>query len=126
MKTLIFSLITTCLLMSCQNNNLKKDTSILGDWDAHLSHNGKPYVLKAHFGSDNSYDGFTDGKLFVTGKYTIDGDVMTISDSLCNEQYEGKYKIAFFAQDSLRFSVIEDTCKMRNQGINGLAVKKLQ
>lgn len=125
MKILIFSLITTCLLMSCQNNNSKTDTAIIGDWDARLSHNGKPYVLKAHFGADNTYDGFTDGKLFVTGKYTIDGDVMIISDSLCNEQYKGKYKIAFFAQDSLRFSVIEDTCKMRNQGINGLAVKRL-
>ncbi|MCE7060230.1 hypothetical protein [Dyadobacter sp. CY343] len=77
------------------------------------------------FRADSTYDGIVNGKAFTTGRYFIKNDIISVSDNGCNLAYYGTYKLKYYAQDSLLFTAISDTCKERYQGANGLACKKL-
>ncbi|CAG5074733.1 hypothetical protein DYBT9623_05421 [Dyadobacter sp. CECT 9623] len=77
------------------------------------------------FRADSTYDGIVNGKAFTTGRYFIKNDTISVSDNGCNLAYYGTYKLNYYAQDSLLFTAISDTCKERYQGANGLACKKL-
>jgi hypothetical protein len=77
------------------------------------------------FRADSTYDGIVNGKAFTTGRYFIKNDTISVSDNGCDLAYYGTYKLKYYAQDSLLFTAISDTCKERYQGANGLACKKL-
>ncbi|MCF0049027.1 hypothetical protein LXM25_03090 [Dyadobacter sp. LJ53] len=77
------------------------------------------------FRADSTYDGIVNGKAFTNGRYFIKNDTISVSDNGCNLAYYGTYKLKYYAQDSLLFTAISDTCQERYQGANGLACKKL-
>jgi hypothetical protein len=77
------------------------------------------------FRADSTYDGIVNGKAFTTGRYFIKNDTISVSDNGCNLAYYGTYKLKYYAQDSLLFTAVSDTCQERYQGANGLACKKL-
>ncbi|MCF2494050.1 hypothetical protein [Dyadobacter chenhuakuii] len=98
---------------------------IVGRWQRiQKSPNGDINLLFV-FRADSTYDGIVNGKAFTTGRYFIKNDTISVSDNGCNLAYYGTYKLKYYAQDSLLFTAISDTCQERYQGANGLACKKL-
>ena len=80
-------------------------------------------LLLVNFRADGSYDAFINGKTFTSGKYTYQQPDFTISDGLCNLNYAGTYKLSFYSgTDSIRFEVVQDTCRSRRQGTAGLTL----
>ena len=101
------------------------DNRILGRWNRITKTPDGPIDLTFVFRTDSTYDGMVNGKAFITGKYYIKNDTMSISDNSCDLSYFGTYRLKYFAKDSLLFTAISDTCKQRYEGANGLACKKL-
>ncbi|MBC3785650.1 hypothetical protein [Spirosoma utsteinense] len=58
------------------------------------------------------------GKAFSSGRYYVRQDTVGILGGSCNLKYSGTYKMSFFAQDSVRWTVIQDTCGGRRGGTN--------
>ena len=49
-----------------------------------------------------------------------------LNDANCHVNYHGRYRFSFLAGDSLRFSVVEDTCRARRMGMDGIGWKRLK
>ncbi|GAB3320011.1 hypothetical protein GCM10027299_13300 [Larkinella ripae] len=78
------------------------------------------------FRSDGTNDIFINGKTFVSGKYYIRQDTLRYADPLCNMAYYGTYKLDFFAPDSLRLTVLEDTCRGRRRGFDRVTLGRMK
>ncbi|HEX8658514.1 MAG TPA: hypothetical protein VF690_13300 [Hymenobacter sp.] len=84
-------------------------------------------VLLANFRPDGTYDAFYNGKSFVSGKYTLKQDDFAISDGSCNVNYFGTYKLNFYSStDSIRFTLVQDTCRSRSRGTAGLTMGRVK
>ena len=61
------------------------------------------------------------GKLFSSGKSRFKKDTLEEFDPICNAEdyYYSTYKVNFFEGDSMRFTVIEDSCEPRRLGLDG-------
>ena len=101
------------------------DNRIVGRWQKIQKSPDGNINLVFVFRADSTYDGIVNGKAFTTGRYFIKNDTISVSDNGCNLAYYGTYKLKYYAQDSLLFTAISDTCQERYQGANGLACKKL-
>ncbi|SDH15051.1 hypothetical protein [Mucilaginibacter gossypii] len=100
---------------------------LVGKWENSGVFKGDPYKFLAIFRANGSFDGFMNNKEFVSGTYHMNHDTLYMSDPTCNAKYEGKYKVEFFGQlDSLKFHVIQDTCKGRVEGTNGFLFKRVR
>ncbi|HEY9197239.1 MAG TPA: hypothetical protein VIM77_13275 [Mucilaginibacter sp.] len=119
-----FSILMAMLCMALSftyDNNL-----LVGKWEYSSTQPGGPFKLLAIFRANGTFDGFINKKEFVSGTYHMKQDTLYISDPTCNAQYEGIYKVEFFGQrDSLKFHVIQDTCKGRRQGTNGFLFRNV-
>lgn len=125
MKNALVILAVIGFCASCNSNAHKEpEHTLLGNWDSHSMYEGNPFVLEARFKPSGDYDGFGNGKHFVTGKYRLAGDTLFLKDALCNLDYEGVYTLTYF-KDSIRFDVIEDTCMQRNNGTNKVAMGRI-
>jgi hypothetical protein len=124
----LFALASTCLLLAaCASGGAASDVSALvGKYQSEQS--------IAIFNADGSFTGTTpDGKEWVRGTYTVDGDTMTMVDTwedtqVLTERCEGiagryAWKID---NDTLTAQAIEDTCKGRAETINGMAWKRVR
>lgn len=96
---------------------------LIGRWQNRFP-NG--VFVGAVFRSDSSYDGFRNGKAFVSGKYYVRQDTFAIADGGCGLAYYGTYKLAFLANDSVRFTAIQDTCRGRRRGSDGLTLGRIK
>lgn len=124
MKNGIIRLICLAVLLTIVSFISSQDP-IVGRWQRiQKSPNGDINLIFV-FRSDSTYDGIVNGKAFTTGRYFIKNDTISVSDNGCNLAYYGTYKLKYYAQDSLLFTAISDTCQERYQGANGLACKKL-
>jgi hypothetical protein len=47
-------------------------------------------------------------------------------DDNCGMQVAGKYKLNFYTEDSLSFSLIEDSCTERAGEVNGGVIKRIK
>ena len=125
MKNVIKILAVMIFCASCRSSTMKQPKhDIVGKWDAHNTYQGKSYVLEARFKPGGDYDGFGNGKHFVSGKYRLAGDTIFFKDGLCNMAYEGAYTLTYF-EDSIRFNVIEDTCMQRKNGSDKVAMGRI-
>ena len=96
---------------------------LVGRWQRKLA-NGT--VLLANFRPDGSYDAFVNGKAFANGNYTLQQDAFTLSDGQCDLRYAGTYTLGFYSgTDSIRFTVVQDTCRDRRRAIDGLRMGRL-
>jgi hypothetical protein len=99
---------------------------LVGKWEYSSTQQGSPFKLLAIFRANGTFDGFINKKEFVSGAYHMKHDTLYISDPTCNAQYNGIYKVEFFGQhDSLKFHVIQDTCKGRREGTDGFLFKNV-
>ena len=60
-------------------------------------------------------------KLFSSGKSRFMNDTLEEFDPIYNAKgnYYSTYKVDFFEGDSMRFTVVEDSCKSRRLGLDG-------
>lgn len=88
---------------------------LTGRWETKLSVTGN--VTGVVFNEDGSFEGYVNKKPFVTGTYTLQDSLITITDNGCNG-IQGTYKAVFFSNDdSLRFQAISDDCTERQRGM---------
>ena len=66
------------------------------------------------------------GKDFAKGQYRVQNGIYDLNDANCHVNYHGRYRFSFLAGDSLRFSVVEDTCRARRMGMDGIGWKRLK
>jgi len=126
MKQLLTLLGTVIILSACNNAAEKQpEHNIVGEWDAHLENQGKPYLVIGRFKDNGTYDAFIDGKLIVSGKYRTTGDSIYFRDGSCDMEYEGLYKLTYY-EDSVRFNMLQDTCQERINGSDGVAMKRVK
>jgi hypothetical protein len=109
-KALIVSLAITALTAV---SFMTPPNPLVGHWQQRWRSGA---IMLVNFRSDSSYDAFVNGKAFTSGKYYVRQDTVGVSDGVCNMNYYGRYKMSFFAQDSLRWTVIDDTCGGRRRG----------
>jgi len=95
---------------------LPPDHSLVGKWGIP----GTPEFVT--FNSDQTYAvSLPDGKVGERGSYKIEQSVFLIKNAkpVCGESYWGKYKIDFYGEDSVHFTLIEDSCAARRMDIVG-------
>ena len=113
MNLIIRLLVLMLVLVACRRNMRETGRSIMGEWDSHSTHNGKPWLFKAHFKPDGVVDGIGNGKLVISMNYRVSGDTIYFTgDPSCVPGSVGAYKLTYF-QDSVRFDVVDDTCSVR-------------
>ncbi|HVU94053.1 MAG TPA: hypothetical protein VHE34_02475 [Puia sp.] len=62
----------------------------------------------------------------VGGEYKSDGATVSISDSSCGFGYWAKYRTNWFSDDSVSFSVIEDSCSGRKSDGDGAVLVRMK
>ena len=70
---------------------------------------------EVRFVKNGTHDYFMNGKLFSSVKSRFMNDTLKEFDPICNAEgyYHCTYKVNFFEGDSMRFTVIEDSCEPR-------------
>lgn len=96
--------------------------ALVGRWQWKLP-DGVPALLV--FRTDGTIDMFINGKTYASGKYYVRQDTVGFADPLCNINYYGTYKFRFPAQDSLRLSVLSDTCGGRGEAMGRLTLGRV-
>lgn len=125
MKKLLYILSISTLLAVCNTVSDKKpEHSIIGDWKNQSTNGGELFTFLLKFKADGSYDGIGNEKLVVSGHYRTTGDTIYFRDGICNPDYEGSYLLTYY-EDSIRFDLIKDTCRIRIEGGDGFAFKKV-
>ncbi|SIO50972.1 hypothetical protein [Chitinophaga niabensis] len=115
MKTVLIALVS--LLFIGENK-------LTGRWESAPAPNGN--VTGLVFKKDNTFEGYVNKKPFVTGKYTLEGDILTFTDNACDGA-QGVYKINYFSgTDSLRFQPVNDTCSNRRAGMSRLVMGRVK
>ena len=76
---------------------------------------------EVRFGKNGTHDYFMNEKLFSSGKSRFMNDTLEEFDPIYNAKgnYYSTYKVDFFEGDSMRFTVVEDSCKSRRLGLDG-------
>jgi len=88
---------------------------IEGRWETKPSEKGN--VTGVLFKANYEFEGYVNKKPFVSGKYSVDGDMLSFTDNGC-EGKKGTYQLIFFSNsDSLRFKAIMDECVDRRNGM---------
>src|SRR5687768_2693743 len=92
--------------------------ALTGRWESKPSIKGN--VTTVIFTEDNTFEGFINGKAFVSGSYTLKDSIFSFVDNGCDGK-SGTYKLDFFSNgDSLRFKPISDSCEERRNGMTRL------
>jgi hypothetical protein len=121
MKKALFS---SLLLLTLTVAAIAPSNPLVGRWQKKFP-NGD--VLLASFRPDGTYDLFVNSKAFVSGKYTLKQEDFTVSDGHCNLNYFGTYKVRFSSgTDSIRFTLVQDSCRSRRQGTSGLIMGRVK
>lgn len=117
-KVIILSV--SCLILAAF---ITPPNSLVGRWQQKFP-DGSTLTLVLR--QDNSYDYLLNNKSFVNGKYYFRKDTFGISDSRCGTGYYGRYHADFFAKDSVRFVLIQDTCLPRQQTGSNLTLGRVK
>ncbi|WP_420148700.1 hypothetical protein [Spirosoma sp.] len=86
----------------------------VGRWQPNL---GPGTAAVSVFRADGTFDIFLNGKTFVSGKYRVSQDTLSISDPICGPGYYGSYQLTYITEDSVRQTLIQDTCRVRRNSI---------
>ena len=87
--------------------------SLVGRWQLKVPGATILHVYRA----DSTCEIFVNGKTFTSGKYLVRQDTFA-TNSGCNKDYYGTYKLNFITPDSVQFIAIADTCQPRRAGLH--------
>jgi hypothetical protein len=106
-------LIPAALIVLC---SFMAPDKLIGRWERKTASGN---VVGVWFKPDNTFEAFINKKAFVSGTYTLNGNIYTNVDNGCPD-IRGVYKITFFSNDdSMRVELIVDSCLERGKGMNG-------
>lgn len=100
---------------------VSSDYSLVGKWSI-LNLDGTPSGEYVNFNEDNTYTvSLPDGTIGERGNYSLKDSVFLIKNSkdVCGSNYWGKYNLKFVGEDSVHFSLIEDSCPNRRMDMVG-------
>ncbi len=114
MKKLLIS--TAILILAACTN---KSSNIVGRWKTKSQ---KGNILTAVFKADYTYEGYFNKEMFTKGTYSFKEGVITFENDKMTScsGIKGNYKLTFLTDTAMRFDVINDNCKERNEGTNGV------
>lgn len=87
---------------------------LVGRWKPNM---GPDVSAVAAYRTDGTFDIFLNGKTFVSGKYRVSQDTLSISDPICGTGYYGTYQLTYITEDSIRQTLIQDTCRVRRNSV---------
>lgn len=123
-KLTLLSLLAVVLF--CAFSLADEPKSLVGKWENVRTYQGAPWTLMADFKANGTFTGFINKKVFGSGVYKVKHDTMYIYDPTCDINYGGTYKIQYLGKDSLKFHVIQDTCRGRREGTNNFLFVKVK
>ena len=95
--------------------------SLIGQWSI-LNLDGSPSGEYVDFKDDNAYIvALPDGQIGEKGNYLLKDSVFSIKNikDVCGKDYWGQYKLTFYGNDSVHFTLINDTCSARRMDLVG-------
>ena len=95
--------------------------SLIGKWSI-LNLDGTPSGEYVNFKEDNTYTvALPGGQIGEKGNYRLKDSVFTIKNlkDVCGKDYWGQYKLIFYGNDSVHFTLISDTCSARRMDLVG-------
>lgn len=91
--------------------------SFVGHWNVTYGNGEKGHVV---FRKDGTNEATFDHSTWkVGGQYRVEGSTMSIADSSCGLGYWGTYKSNWYSEDSVRMSLVSDTCTGRKTSVDG-------
>ena len=94
--------------------------SLVGRWKAAYGTQMSGHLV---FRSDGTYEANFDGQSWkVGGQYKVEGSTMAITDSVCGFGYWGQYKYIWYSDDSIRETVVTDSCSGRKSDADGMVL----
>ena len=96
---------------------------LTGRWES-KSETGN--VTGVFFKEDQSFDGYVNKKVFVSGTYSLQDSLFTFTDNGCDGK-PGIYKLRFYSKgDSLHFIAVTDSCEQRKHGMESLNLGRVK
>ena len=95
--------------------------SLTGKWSI-LNPDGTPSGEYVSFNADNTYTvSLPDGQIGERGNYILKDSFFSIKNmkDVCGKDYWGKYNLTFHGNDSVHFTLIDDTCSERRMDMVG-------
>ena len=96
---------------------------LIGKWTVYNT-DGTSIGEYVELKNDGTYNVYVPGgQIGETGYYKMKHHVFSIrnaKDYVCGKGYWGKYKLDFQGDDSIHFTLIEDTCANRRYGMVGI------
>lgn len=95
--------------------------SLVGKWSI-LNLDGTPSGEYLFFNKDSTYSiALQNGKTGERGIYILNDSIFSIKNikDVCGKDYWGKYNLIFYGNDSVHFTLIEDSCFERRMDIVG-------
>lgn len=111
-KVIYFSLISLALAVV---SFIQPPGTLVGQWQQKFAGN---ITVRSVYRTNGTFDIFINGKTFVTGTYKVNQDTLSISDPICGGGYYGTYRLTFISPDSVRQTLIQDTCRVRRTSIS--------
>ena len=91
--------------------------TFIGHWKVAWGNGSKGHVV---FRKDGTAEATFDGETWkVGGPYKVEGNTVSIADSSCGLTYWASYTAHWFSDDSVRMTIIEDTCTGRKADVDG-------
>lgn len=95
--------------------------SLVGKWSI-LNPDGTASGEYVSFNADNTYTvSLPAGQIGERGNYILKDSLFSIKNikDVCGKDYWGKYSLKFYGDDSVHFTLIEDTCAERRTDMVG-------
>lgn len=93
------------------------DRTFVGHWRATYGNGMKGNVVLR---KDGTAEATFDGETWkVGGPYKVEGDKFSIADSSCGLTYWASYTAHWYSDDSVKMTIIEDTCTGRRTDVDG-------
>ena len=111
---LSITIVTICAFVSF-------NYSLVGKWSI-LNPDGTPSGEYISFNEDSTYSiALPNGEIGERGMYILKDSIFSIKNikDVCGKDYWGKYNLTFYGNDSVHFTLIEDTCVERKNDIVG-------
>jgi hypothetical protein len=110
-------LVAFCALFVVAGVAFVADRTFVGHWKVSYGTGHTGHVV---FRNDGTVEATFDGEIWkVGGPYKVEGGTLSISDSSCGLGYWSRYKANWFSDDSIRMTLIADTCTGRRTDVDG-------
>lgn len=82
--------------------------------------------MQVYFRAGSSFVIIPNGKYVIGGKYDVNQDTLRSSNPACNLTYYSTDKLDFFAQDTVRLTLVQDACAGRCKAYDKATIGRVQ